>query len=798
MRITFSAKIITLTLGILLLAIGSLTTVQMVTTGQSLGELGRLTARASALSLRNTFAMRDAVLRDKVTADLSLLTKKVQDLGAVTVDPEETIDFDSSTPGGDTLGAMTVPVIYAGVLELFDDYVVRSVTEQTGSRASVYQMTPGGLLRIATTVPNPSGRPAVGVFAPENTPLGAMARGADSVFYAPLQGRLCIIAARVLRTSADQPAAVLTVSQPVLDELLAKAVRDTDAGGFGSACVLDGAGTVLVHHDPSLEGRPAAMGLPPDITDGPLRFVSRGRAYIGHAESYAPWRLRLVMAVDSRTLLAEPTRSSLINSAVAAASLIVVAVVLVLLLVRILTRPLRELAGYTEKVAAGDLDAELHYPVRDSIGLTIEGVRSMVQTLKRRLGFSQGILDGMVVPSLVVDREERLTHITPACLQILEIDDPPGTLMGKNVAEIFYNEPERGTVVGRVMRDGASERGVEMSITGRKGTRRHLVADIAVLNDLDGQCIGGFCIYHDLTEIKEQQRRVTAQHERLVQTADRTSQAVEALRSATDTIARRVETVADGARRQSERMDAVAAAMDEMNVTSVEVAGNASTAAKLTEAAFSDARKGMSVTDDSSTAISSVQDSAGRLRESMRTLHEHASSVGAILGVIEDIADQTNLLALNAAIEAARAGEAGRGFAVVADEVRKLAEKTMSATRDVAERVSAIQGAVRTNMDGFDEASTSIERAAGLSLESRGALDGIVSGMRQSASQVESIASAAEQQSATSDEIAGNLGEVAGIIAETVESMNSVEQSAHELARVVAILEELARELRSE
>jgi len=197
----------------------------------------------------------------------------------------------------------------------------------------------------------------------------------------------------------------------------------------------------------------------------------------------------------------------------------------------------------------------------------------------------------------------------------------------------------------------------------------------------------------------------------------------------------------------------VATAMDEMTATVLEVAKNAGRAAEGAENTRQSAENGARVVESSVKAINTVHDLTVELKTNMVELHAQAEGIGQIMGVISDIADQTNLLALNAAIEAARAGDAGRGFAVVADEVRKLAEKTMNATKEVAQAVSAIQGAAKLNMNGTDAAAKAVEQATAFANESGEALKSIVHLVAGTSDQVRSIATASEQQSAASEEI---------------------------------------------
>ncbi len=214
-----------------------------------------------------------------------------------------------------------------------------------------------------------------------------------------------------------------------------------------------------------------------------------------------------------------------------------------------------------------------------------------------------------------------------------------------------------------------------------------------------------------------------------------------------------IEDIHNESERQLGHIGEVATAMDEMTATVLEVAKNAARAAEGAENTRQNAENGARVVESSVTAINTVHDLTVQLKTNMVELHSLADGIGRIMGVISDIADQTNLLALNAAIEAARAGEAGRGFAVVADEVRKLAEKTMTATKEVGQAVHAIQDAARLNMGSVDSAAQAVEQANVYANESGKALKTIVHLVGDTSDQVRSIATASEEQSAASEEI---------------------------------------------
>ena len=162
---------------------------------------------------------------------------------------------------------------------------------------------------------------------------------------------------------------------------------------------------------------------------------------------------------------------------------------------------------------------------------------------------------------------------------------------------------------------------------------------------------------------------------------------------------------------QAGRITATAQAMEQMNHSVLDVARSAGHASEMSAATRERAEKGATVSQRAIAGIQGVREQSLRLKQEMAALSASAQEIGTVMGVISDIADQTNLLALNAAIEAARAGEAGRGFAVVADEVRKLAEKTMASTNEVGNAINAIRNSTEKSIKQVDVAAESIARA---------------------------------------------------------------------------------------
>ncbi|CAK7029099.1 MAG: hypothetical protein DELT_02706 [Desulfovibrio sp.] len=317
----------------------------------------------------------------------------------------------------------------------------------------------------------------------------------------------------------------------------------------------------------------------------------------------------------------------------------------------------------------------------------------------------------------------------------------------------------------------------------------HLSLAAMPLYDLKGEPAGCIEIITDVTQIRNQQIIMTEVARRALEISDRVAAASEELSA-------QVEQVSRGAEVQRSRVESTASAMTEMNVTVLEVAKNAAAASEQSDDTRTKAQDGEALVNQVKEAINGVNAVGNNLQSNMQELGKQAESIGSVMNVISDIADQTNLLALNAAIEAARAGEAGRGFAVVADEVRKLAEKTMQATQEVGASISAVQRSARVNIDEVGKAVESVAVVNGLANASGEALVEIVGLASANSSVVASIATAAEEQSATSDEINRAVDEINRIAAETTEGMIQSSEAVQDLSRMAQELKSVLDDLK--
>jgi len=476
-----------------------------------------------------------------------------------------------------------------------------------------------------------------------------------------------------------------------------------------------------------------------------------------------------------------------------------------------LMRVLQDLGSFASAIAAGDFNYPVKTREKGEIGKMLQGMKSIPDVLQHliessahlansvRIGkmrtrldtgnFSGSygslagsintiaeayteILDAIPTPILACDANRRINFCNKALQSIIggeHVDTP---------CQGHFNT----SICGTTECFGATCMGEQGPVSGETvanipaGKMNIAITALPVKNE-KGDLAGFVEIITDLTEIRASQATM---QEVAYQAADISNRVA----AASEELSVQVEQVSRGADIQRERVESTASAMSEMNSTVLDVARNAGSASDQSELTRQKAQNGAELVSQVVGSINQVNTVAMTLQKNMQALGTQAESIGGVMNVISDIADQTNLLALNAAIEAARAGEAGRGFAVVADEVRKLAEKTMDATHEVGSSITAIQDSTRVNIEEMSKAVESVTKATGLANSSGMALQEIVTLASDNSTVVSSIAAAAEEQSATSEEINRAIEEISSIVNTTAEGMVESSVAVQELSRM--------------
>jgi methyl-accepting chemotaxis protein len=338
-----------------------------------------------------------------------------------------------------------------------------------------------------------------------------------------------------------------------------------------------------------------------------------------------------------------------------------------------------------------------------------------------------------------------------------------------------------GVVFGVIVA-GLICRSVSVAIAKIISTIQELASNNLAVDDMDvssGDELGRAAVA--LNEMKNNLRR-------MIQSIAGTAEHVA---SASEEISSSAEQQAQSSAHQKDQTAQVASALQQMNATVMQVSDNSGKASEASRKAAETARHGGSIVDQTLSKMRVIADSVRSTASKVEGLGKSSDQIGRIVGVINDIADQTNLLALNAAIEAARAGEQGRGFAVVADEVRKLAERTTAATKEIAQTIESVQKETKLAVGAMEEGTRQVGEGVQSTNQAGEALAEIIHMSEQVGEMITQIATAAAEQSTATEQINNSMDQIANLVKESAAGAQQSAQACQDLSGLAFELQKL-------
>ncbi len=463
-------------------------------------------------------------------------------------------------------------------------------------------------------------------------------------------------------------------------------------------------------------------------------------------------------------------------------------------LTKIIKNPLLQAKDMMLNLAKGNLKTRLHLNQTDEIGELAKAMDEMADNLALKISYLHKISEGDL--NVNFGRYSREDEITPGFEKIVSTVN-----LLKDEIGILNEEAKKGNLKYR----GKYEKFMGVYANLVKGINETI--DSLVLPVKDGSDVLKELAKGDLT--KRMQGEYFGDHQLIKNSintvADSLSAALSevssaalAAASASNQISSSTEEMASGSSELASQVTEIASAVEEMTKTIYETTKNTVMVAEKSKASSNSVKFGVKKVEETKTGMKQIVEASSRTGGIISDLAKQTDQIGEITQVIDDIADQTNLLALNAAIEAARAGEQGRGFAVVADEVRKLAERTTKATKEIADTIKNIQVGVLDANNSMGSAQSSVTLGMKLTDEVSIALNEIMDSTEAVTDLASQVSAASEELSSTSEQISKSIENINSVTNESASGVQQVARAAEDLSRLTENLQNLVMKFKIE
>ncbi len=463
----------------------------------------------------------------------------------------------------------------------------------------------------------------------------------------------------------------------------------------------------------------------------------------------------------------------------------------VLYLAPMLSKPVKEILNLFYEFSLGNFDIEIKSATKDEFGEIMNMANQFKHNQIEKIAVAQKIAEGSLEKVKEASEKDSLAQAFNKEVTTLE------NLLSE--IDVILQANERGDLSFKLDTSkfsGGWARILDGLNTLRQSTlapinEARIVLGLMASGDFRTKMVGEY--KGDYENIKNDVNRVAVSLNEII---GQVKLSADELASSSEQISSSTVEMAAGAGEQSAQTYEVVASIEEMTHTITDSTHNATVAASKAQEAGNKARKGGEVVEQTISGINRIAEVVATSAKTIEELGKSSDQIGEIIQVINEIADQTNLLALNAAIEAARAGEHGRGFAVVADEVRKLAERTTGATNEITTMIQRIQEDTSGAVGAIEKGKTEVEHGKSLAGDAGHALSEIIANTDEVASLINQLAAASEQQNATSQQISSNVELINNVTQQATESTEQISRAAENLNKLTINLQTVVNQFK--